>query len=112
MVVNKIWGKYEDIHRTDQIVVKLLTIEKGKKISNQMHKSRNEKWHIVSGFGEAILQEGDSIVHLGLSRHSRFNVPIETWHQVKADDDFDLVIVEVQTGVCSEEDILRKEDVL
>lgn len=107
------WGEYEDLLRLENRVVKILTILPGQKISNQKHLKRSEVWTILSGTGEACIQDNNSVIILHLQPGTRFEVEVDVWHQVKADDDSTLVVLELQDGEsCDENDIIRKEDVL
>jgi len=109
----KPWGRYVDHLRSKELVIKTLTIVGGNKISNQKHLLRHEKWYIMSGTGQALLQYGNSILSIELKPGVIFNVSEETWHQVKADEDSTLVVLEIQEGEdCNEDDIVRKPDVL
>lgn len=111
--VNKTWGQYNDILRLPHIVVKSLTILPNHKISNQKHFTRKEKWYILSGTGQAVLEAGNSILSIDLKPGVKFSVAKETWHQVKADETSTLVVLEIQEGEdCREDDIERKDDVL
>ena len=107
------WGHYVDHLRLPDKVIKTLTILHGNKISNQHHLMRNEVWHILSGTGQAVLQDGDSVIFITLEPGVKFTVREKVWHQVKADDDSTLVALEIQEGEsCVEDDIIRKDDVL
>lgn len=112
-LVTKVWGGYTDMLRLENIVVKQLNITPGQKISNQKHQHRKETWIVLAGKGEACLQTEHSTLMLSLHPGTKFIVDRETWHQVKADDDSLLHILEIQEGEsCVEDDIVRKEDVL
>lgn len=118
--VKKPWGSYDDLLRKDDVVVKFLHISRDQKISNQRHVGRKEKWIVISGYGEALLESdtyGKSIVNIRLSPGTTFNVLPNVWHQVKCDTDSPvLTVLEIQEATnnnsCSETDIERKEDVL
>ena len=111
--VAKKWGYYQDLLRQRNLTIKTLTILPGEKISNQKHFERTEKWYILSGDGEAVLQHGNSIISIQLETGTKFFVDLEVWHQVKANEGSTLSILEIQEGKnCSEDDIERKEDVL
>ena len=108
------WGHYEDLLRLKEKVIKILTIFPDQKISNQKHAKRQEIWTVLQGTGEAILQEeGYSLISINLKPGTKFTVEEGIWHQVKSDDDCTLIVLEIQEGSeCSEDDIIRKEDVL
>lgn len=112
-IIDKIWGSYTDILRKENIVVKYLNILPGRKISNQRHSFRKETWIVLNGNGEAYLEIGDSVLSMSISSGSKFIVNVGTWHQVRANNDSGLIILEIQEGEsCREDDIERKEDVL
>lgn len=111
--VEKVWGNYQDLLRLPTKVIKILSILPNQKISNQKHLQRHETWHIISGTGQAILEHGDSLLSIDLSPGVQFKVSEETWHQVKADEDCTLIVLEIQEGAeCRENDIIRKTDIL
>lgn len=116
--VERLWGTYTDILRRDDIVVKFLYINRNQMISNQRHLNRKEKWIVVSGYGSCLLEQENSTMQLSLSPGTVFNVPRLAWHQVKCDEETSkLVVLEIQEadgvdGVCREDDIERKADVL
>jgi mannose-6-phosphate isomerase-like protein (cupin superfamily) len=120
--VEKSWGYYEDLLRSDEKVIKLLTILQGQKISNQKHAQRDEDWHIYSGRGQAIIDLDGYTCILDLEPGETFTVEAGAWHQVKCNDDcVSLKAVEIQeaaccpkgiTNKCLEEDIERTDDVL
>ena len=71
-----------------------------------MHSKREEKWFIVEGFAsvqigtdEFDLEVGDSITIRKYVAHRGRNAGL-----------IDLVIIEIQTGDCQEDDIIRLED--
>ena len=120
--VEKSWGYYEDLLRSDEKVIKLLTILQGQNISNQRHMQRDETWHIYEGTGQAAINFGDYSFVLTLEPGDTFTVEKGAWHQVKCDDDcISLEAVEIQETACCpkgvinkclEEDIERASDVL
>lgn len=73
----------------------------------QSHELRSEIWYIESGISKIVLD--DDFIKMGAG--SSINIPLKSKHRVEnLSEDFDLVIFEVQTGVCSEDDITRYED--
>lgn len=121
-IVEKSWGYYEDLLRSDEKVIKLLTILKGQKISNQKHAQRDEDWHIYSGYGQVVVDLDGYTYTSDLKPGDSFTVDAGAWHQVKCDDDcISLKAVEIQEAIsyphgainkCLEEDIERASDVL
>lgn len=107
-VVTKTWGFYEDMFRSEDLVLKKLTILPGEKISHQKHFKRNEIWMVISGFGQLALNKKITDIKPG----DKFSVAIEDWHQVKNIGDSLLECYEIQQGFCSEDDIERIEDII
>lgn len=105
-VAIKPWGKYENIYLNPHYKVKILTIDPGKRISLQRHKWRDEIWTVVEGSANVTL-EG---TNLGLFTFNTIRITNGNWHRVTNNQQTPLVIVEVQTGNCYEEDIERIED--
>ena len=44
--VDKPWGHYADIFRSDEVVFKKIVISPGEEISYQRHQKRGEFWYI------------------------------------------------------------------
>lgn len=107
-VVYKPWGKYEVLCNYPGYKVKILTINPGQRISLQRHKWRDEHWFIVYGAGEFSIDETEKSwpMYTGDS----YDIEHGFWHRVTNKQQIPLVIVEIQTGDCFEEDIERKED--
>jgi mannose-6-phosphate isomerase-like protein (cupin superfamily) len=105
-IVMKPWGKYENIYLGEGYKVKILTINPGQRISLQRHKWREEHWFIVEGKAD-VVKEG---TNFGLFTYNSINIPIGVWHRVTNNQQTPLVIIEIQTGNCFEDDIERKED--
>ena len=107
--VIKPWGYYVDHVRTDGLVVKTITVYPRERLSLQRHHWRGEHWYVVSGRGLAMFgTDGEMTVRL--SPGGSINVAPKQWHRLVNDGDVNLVVVEVQTGHCDEDDIDRIED--
>lgn len=113
----KPWGGYTDLFRCEKCVFKMIFISPGCGISYQKHFERDEHWYIVSGSGWIkIAPPGDterqlknySIEETG--EGEQITVPREYAHQLWNDGEEDLVLYEMQTGVCREDDIERLDD--
>jgi cytidyltransferase-like protein len=104
--IERPWGYYRVLHTIDNNVkVKELTVDPGKKLSMQRHKHRSELWFV--GEGEATLNWDYGGKKVKLYKQEIINV--DEWHQLENKTDKPLKIIEIQYGTnCTEEDIERK----
>jgi cytidyltransferase-like protein len=105
------WGYYRVLHDVSGAKVKELTIDPGKSLSLQRHFYRTEDWLITEGRCTVKQYERISgqLTEQQLSRHQRFHVCIEAWHQLNNPYEEPCRIVEIQYGArCSEDDIERR----
>ena len=72
----------------------------------QLHTKRKELWQVVSGAG--MVQVGNKRWTL----HTGDKVEINEYdvHRVQCSGLIDFVFIEIQIGVCQEDDIIRLED--
>ena len=106
-IVKKPWGYYEDIKREKTLVFKRIVISPECRISLQKHEKRSEVWYVERGFCKISINDDIYKVSGGTS----INIPIEAIHRVEnLSKDHELVIFEVQQGICEEADITRIED--
>lgn len=109
MYEKRVWGEYKVldycIHDDgNNSLTKHLVIKAGQHISYQVHQHRTEIWTFSEGYGDLIIdgkvtriKRGDTAV-----------ITAGTRHAIKAADDMDLHIIEVQLGdELTEEDIER-----
>lgn len=106
MFIERPWGGYQIIYEDFGIVVKVLTVNPGDRLSLQKHTFRSEKWYVVAGDmlavvdGESIEMEVGKPVFVDVSKvHRLVNVGNEVGR-----------VVEIIQGVYDEEDIERLED--
>lgn len=104
--VNKPWGFYQDIFRTKETCLKRITVFPNQRPSLQLHYKREEIWIIQSGKGLVTLDN----VEFEASSGDIIRVRKEEVHRIKCISDENLVFIELQTGICEEEDIIRLED--
>ena len=104
--INKPWGSYQDLFRSKEVVVKIITVDPGEEISYQTHEKRGEFWYIQSGGGLMILNGDEWHMFTGQS------ITIEQGdeHQIINRLDNPLIIYEMQYGECDENDIVRLRD--
>lgn len=115
--VKKPWGSYQDLYRVNNVVVKRLTIDPGEQISLQRHQLRTEVWFVVAGEATVETYGGEdrpcaaagSVVTL--ERGGAAWIYERTWHRLaNRHKSTPLIVIEVQTGECDENDIERYED--
>ena len=107
MYEKRVWGEYKvlDYCKHDDgnsSLTKHLVIKAGEHISYQRHKHRTEIWTFTEGYGDLIID--DTITRV--KRGDTVTITAGTRHAIKAGNDIDLHIIEVQLG-----DILTEEDI-
>lgn len=101
------WGRYRVLDYATypdgrEVLTKRIYVEAGRNLSYQYHQFRDEVWTVVSGQGEAIVEDRP----VPLSAGDVLKVPKLSKHSLRAKTDME--IVEVQTGTrLIEEDIVR-----
>ncbi len=76
-------------------------------LSLQKHNKRAEIWYIDSGLGVMTIDEDHFTVQSG----DAVQIEVGQVHRIKNIGDSPLIIYEVQVGECSEDDIIRIEDI-
>lgn len=104
-ICNRPWGHYETLYESETYKVKRIVVKPNQAFSLQYHKHRWEDWIIVEGSGIINMYEMTRNCVVG----ERFHIPPLALHRVTAGPD-GLTFVEVQRGICNEEDIVRIED--
>jgi mannose-1-phosphate guanylyltransferase/mannose-6-phosphate isomerase len=101
------WGKYECIDVGSRYQVKRITVNKGEKLSLQLHHHRAEHWIVVKG--TAKVRKGEQ--NFLLSENESTYISIGETHSLENPGCIPLELIEIQTGsYLSEEDIVRFED--
>ncbi len=103
---NRPWGRWEEYLNEPEYRVKRLVLHPEKRFSLQRHMYRAERWIVVSGSGSASI--GDEV--LDIKRGDVVRVEPKQLHRLKCTGRDPLVIIEVQIGICQEDDIERIED--
>lgn len=109
MRVEKPWGYYEDIYRSEDkhTVFKKIVVQPGGQLSVQSHSGRNEFWVVTSGV--AIIQIGEYIGKLTKGRTAFIHAGEK--HSLANEGTEPLVVYEMQAGLdCDEDDIIRYSD--
>lgn len=101
------WGRYEKIFEQNNVWVKRIIVNPNARLSLQKHKHRTERWSIVQGQGEVIIN-GQTIP---VSPNSLIDVPLGAEHRIINTGEEILVFYEVAWGdELSEDDIIRLQD--
>ena len=100
------WGSFQILLDEPKVKVKKITVKPDQRLSLQLHRKREELWYVISGFGE--MQVGSKVFEIEAGRVIKIN-KYEV-HRVRCAGLNDLVLVEIQTGICQEDDIVRIED--
>ena len=100
------WGSFKNLLDERGYKVKKIIVNAGERLSLQLHRNRNEVWHILSGKGE--MQIGNAV--WDVETGDRVEIGKLEVHRITNESDVPLVILELQTGDCQEDDIIRIED--
>ena len=98
----RIWGRYTVLEENEKTLVKMIYVDKGKNLSYQVHKCRDEVWTIVRGEGFFVLNGKEK--KIGPS--DVLNIPRGSKHSIKAISDIEMVEVQLGSNFI-EEDITR-----
>jgi mannose-6-phosphate isomerase-like protein (cupin superfamily) len=104
--VEKPWGYYTDLFRSNEAVFKIIIVSVGQELSYQSHEKRDEFWFIKSGVGRLTINDASMYVSAGKS----FPIYKKNKHMIKNTGDENLEIYEMQCGGCDENDIVRYSD--
>jgi mannose-6-phosphate isomerase-like protein (cupin superfamily) len=101
------WGKYQILCDEASFKAKRITILPAAQISYQSHDKREERWIIVGGKGEVILNEQVIPVQVG----TEIRIPIGAKHRIRNTGTENIEFIEVQLGsYFGEDDIVRYSD--
>lgn len=102
---NRPWGFFQTLIENKTYKVKKIILNPNQSFSLQYHNQRWEDWIVVEGFG--VINDGFKVRNCIVG--DRFHIPPKNIHRAKAGSE-GLVFIEVQRGICSENDIVRIED--
>lgn len=101
------WGSYTVLEEGPFYKIKRITVQKGKRLSYQMHYHRSEHWIVVSGTANVVIDDKDNLLTSGQSIY----VPIGSKHRLENPGKMLLEVIEVQIGnYKDEDDIVRFDD--
>ncbi|HNU82105.1 MAG: cupin domain-containing protein [Acidobacteria bacterium] len=105
--VAKPWGHELLIAHTESYVGKILVIEPGEALSLQLHRVKDETFHVVRGEIELVVEEEGVLVAQPLRPGESYRVPAGTRHRMIAGPE-GCELFEVSTPHL--EDVVRLED--
>ncbi len=103
MITIREWGYYIVLNEGDNYKIKKLVINPNKKISYQLHNSRDEYWILLSEQCDIVINDHSKI----MTKYSLEYVPAKQKHQIINNNEYNVEILELQTGLCDEDDIVR-----
>jgi mannose-6-phosphate isomerase-like protein (cupin superfamily) len=103
MQVDKVWGYYIVLNEKDNYKIKKLVINPYQKISYQLHNNRDEYWILLNGNCDIIVNGNKKIMNTYITEH----IPAKVKHQIINNNAYAIEILELQTGICDEDDIIR-----
>lgn len=109
------WGAWEVLdlgtengpNGIEEFCIKKITVNPGGILSLQSHKLRREEWTVLEGDLE--VTRNHEI--LNLKAGDTVEIPCGAVHRMANRSDRPAIVKEIQRGVCSEDDIIRHEDV-
>lgn len=105
--VQRPWGSYIELERSQFFRIKRLTVKPGEQLSLQKHLHRSEHWIIVSGMADVQLDGKNYQFKRGESTY----VPEGMKHRLGNSGKISLEVIEVQIGeYLEEDDIIRFND--
>ena len=109
-IFHRPWGSFENLKTGKNWHIKTIDVLKGKRLSLQSHKSRDELWVTLEGGGIAEVEnlETKKIIKHILSPSTMIFIPRMAKHRLSGISK--LKIVEISLGKFDENDIMRYED--
>jgi len=100
------WGSFSVLLDEEGVKVKKIVVKSGQRLSLQLHKKRKELWYVIDGFGTMQIANDQFNIESG----DKVTINKYEVHRVRNSGLIDLVLIEIQTGDCQEDDIIRLED--
>ena len=102
------WGSYTVLEEQPRYKIKRITVNRGAKLSLQMHHHRSEHWVVVKGTATVTCGDKTFLVHENESTY----ISAGQKHRLQNDGVIPLELIEVQNGsYLGEDDIVRLDDV-
>lgn len=110
VVESRPWGKFERFTLNEPSTVKLVYLNRDKRLSLQYHDNRTEFWKVVKGPVKVqIGRSKDSLDTKVLQTDETITIPAKSIHRLISAGG-DAIILEISTGNFDESDIVRLED--
>ena len=100
------WGSFDILLDEEGVKVKKIVVNPDQRLSLQLHTKREELWYIIEGAGKIQVGNHEYTIEAG----DRVTIHKYEVHRVKCSGLIPLKIIEIQTGDCREDDIIRLED--
>lgn len=101
------WGSYTILEDGQRYKIKRIVVNKGEKLSLQMHHHRSEHWVVIKGTARVTIGDDLTFVH----ENESIYIPKSTLHRLENPGKVPLEIIEVQNGeYVEEDDIVRVDD--
>ena len=104
-MIRRPWGTYEVLLDEPECKVKRIFVYPKQRFSLQYHNYREEHWTIVEGIGTITQGDIESTIRPGEYAY----IPKGTLHRLCGGEE-GITLIEVQKGICDEDDIVRIED--
>jgi mannose-6-phosphate isomerase-like protein (cupin superfamily) len=113
---NRTWGTYEVLLEDDNIKVKKIVLFPSHALSLQRHEDRDEYWTITKDTGLSFSESNKKTIDEGGKKHKSYLISVGDivlnrvgdWHSISnISNTENLEFIEIQTGVCNENDIER-----
>jgi mannose-1-phosphate guanylyltransferase/mannose-6-phosphate isomerase len=101
------WGSYTILEDGPRYKIKRIVVNRGERLSLQMHYHRSEHWVVIKGTAKVRIGDIEKHVHENESVY----IPKSTLHRLENPGKLPLEIIEVQNGeYVEEDDIVRLSD--
>lgn len=100
------WGNWILLQNGENYKIKIITINPHQRLSLQFHKNRSEHWIVIEGTALITIDKQEYKAKC----NDHFFIPAKATHRIANISDDILKIVEIQYGICEEDDIIRLED--
>ena len=105
IVEKRPWGKFERFILNEKCTVKLVYVDRDKRLSLQYHNNRSEFWKVVKGPVKAQIGDETKTLQSGES----ITIPKKAVHRLIGAGT-EAIVLEISTGDFDESDIVRLED--